>query len=74
MRFASRAEVASKVEWEGGVAEALDYGLKSEDMPEGDHELEGAWNRMEEAYARFDALREKVWDLLSEPGADLEEV
>jgi hypothetical protein len=34
-RFADRTAVREKVEYEGGIMEALDYGIRSTDMPLG---------------------------------------
>jgi len=65
-RFESREDVAGKVGWEGGIWEALDSGLKSTDMPEGDDELIAAWEALENAYSVADAAADKVMDLLPE--------
>lgn len=35
-QYASRADLAAKVEWEGGLEGFLDYGFKAEEVPEGD--------------------------------------
>ena len=67
-RFKSREALAGKIEWEGGLTEALDYGIKVTDMPEGDEELIAAWAALDEAWA---ALREHaivVENLLPEQG------
>jgi len=45
--FKDRAAVAAKVEWEGGVMDALDYGIHAVDMPVGDKELIAAWTALE---------------------------
>jgi hypothetical protein len=63
-RFASREELANKIEWEGGIFEALDYGIRSDDMPEGDTELVEAWRDLAVAYASVSVLADKVQDLL----------
>ena len=69
-RFKSRAALAGKIEWEGGVMEALDYGIKTEDMPEGDTELIEAWDRLATAYHELEPLADAVAKLLPEPGDD----
>lgn len=48
-RFASTEDLAAKIEWEGGITEAiLDYGIKSEDLPEGTpDEVVKAWQLIE---------------------------
>jgi len=64
-RFEDRAAVAAKIAWEGGILDAVDYCLTTDDMPEGDHELQAAWRRLSEAYdtarAAADAVLELLW-------------
>jgi hypothetical protein len=50
-RFESRERLASKIDWEGGLLDAIDYGIKATDMPEGDDELAKAWKKLEDAYS-----------------------
>lgn len=50
-RFGTRRDVAAKVDWEGGVDEALAYGIAADEMP--DPELEAAWAAAKVAYAPF---------------------
>jgi len=69
-RFKSRAALAGKIEWEGGLMEALDYGIKTEMMPEGDAELIEAWAKLEAAYRAVEPLADAVGKLLPEPGDD----
>lgn len=60
-RFESRERLAGKIEWEGGIEESFSYGITSEDMPEGDEELEEAWGKAETAYWAFmDTIGELV--------------
>lgn len=45
---------AAKVEWEGGILDALDYGLKHTDLDPDDADsadLRAAWKELEEKYA-----------------------
>jgi hypothetical protein len=63
-RYKSREDVASKIEWEGGIFEALDYGIKTEHMPKGDNELTEAWRDLSVAYASAAVLANKVQALL----------
>ena len=69
-RFKSRAELAGKIEWEGGLMEALDYGIKTGMMPEGDTELTEAWAKLEASYRETARLAEVVEAMLPEPGDD----
>lgn len=63
-RFASREDLAAKIEWEGGVLESLGYGIKSGAMPEGDTELETAWKALEDSFRQTTDLADEVRALL----------
>lgn len=69
-RYATRNDVAAKVDYEGGFASALDYGLTMNDMPEGDYELMNAWQVMEICWGTFVKARERVRNLLPEKYED----
>lgn len=45
-------QFAGKVAWEGGIEEALQYGLRSTDI-DGNDELRKAWAEMEIAWKKF---------------------
>ena len=66
MAYESRKDVASKTEWEGDIMAALDYGLKAEDMPEGDTELREAWAALQAKYAELKPFIDRVGGLLPE--------
>ena len=63
-RFEDREHVAGKIEWEGGMEMALDYGIKAADMPKDDAELEAAWTVMEEKWDDYREEAAKVLKLL----------
>jgi hypothetical protein len=63
-RFENRDQLAAKIEWEGGVLEAVDYGIRSTDMPEGDVELEELWKELEDAYSKVVSPADKISKLL----------
>ena len=69
-RFASRSALAAKVEWEGGILGALDYGITADEMPEGDTELAKAWAEMASAYAQLEACMKPVEALLPDDPDD----
>lgn len=69
-RFESRAALAAKIDWEGGIHEAVDYGITVDMMPEGDDVLAEAWRELASAYAQFDAAASVVSGLLPEPGSE----
>ena len=73
-RFESRSALAGKIEWEGGLLESLDYGIKTADMPEGDTELTEAWAKLEASFRQTRALAEVVEAMLPEPGAEDDEL
>lgn len=52
------AYFAKKVDWEGGILEAVDYGLKPEDAPEGP--LRDAWAELVAQYALIEPIMRKV--------------
>lgn len=61
--FMTAPRFANKVEWEGGVIEALDYGLKHTHLNPDDPqaaELRAAWQQLEEAYKVVKPLVRKV--------------
>lgn len=62
----TEAQFASKVDWEGGILGALDYGLTHEDLIDQDSELAKAVAALEEAYRPVDALAARVTDILDE--------
>ena len=66
-RYESRAALAGKIEWEGGLMEALDYGITTGHMPEGDEELTAAWTALETAFRAIGPLARAVEDLLPDP-------
>ena len=67
--YQTREQVAAKVDWEGGIPEALEYGLTVDDMPAGDEELRAAWGRLEAAHQPFAAAEAEVARLLEEARA-----
>jgi hypothetical protein len=67
-RYANRADVAAKIEWEGGIWETLEYGLAYTDMPEGDDALASAWAALQAAFGQARHLAREVEKLLPEPG------
>lgn len=72
-RFESRRALANKINWEGGLMEALDYGIKTADMPEGDTELTEAWAALESSFRETAKLAGKVSAMLPEPGTEDED-
>ncbi len=65
-RFTSREDLAAKIEWEGGILEAVDYGITTEMMPEGDAELTEAWNKLATAYHEMAPFADAVEKLLED--------
>ncbi|MGV2385396.1 MAG UNVERIFIED_CONTAM: hypothetical protein LOD86_09040, partial [Thermobifida fusca] len=72
--YQTREQVAEKVDWEGGIPEALEYGLTVDDMPAGDEELRAAWGRLEAAHQPFAAAEAEVARLLEEALGEVEEL
>lgn len=57
----SKEEVANKVDWEGGLLDALYWGIRA-DMIE-DQELAEAWAELEKTMPVFDKVRSLLPDL-----------
>lgn len=57
-RYESKEELAGKVDWEGGVAEAINgYGIRSDELPEGTPQaIVEAWQRVESVGAYVNAI------------------
>jgi hypothetical protein len=66
--YESRAELAGKIDWEGGIHEMLfEYGLSDADLPEDDEELRLAAAKVFELLPAFDAAIDAFVALLPEP-------
>lgn len=57
MKRMSMQELADQVEWEGGVADAIDYGIKSSEVP---LELEAEWKKAEKLLKQSQAIVERI--------------
>lgn len=55
-------DVARKVEWEGGVAEAIEYGIRSESID--DPALSNLWEQAETAYEQYEQFERLIDDIL----------
>lgn len=62
-RFASRDEVRAEVEG-SSMHEALEYGIRHDDMPEGDTELRTAWLNMRDGWDMYQESAARVMALL----------
>ena len=61
-RWQTRAELAAKVEYEGGTFEALKYGIRSSDIA--DPEIAALWHDLEERYQALSPICWKIDSLL----------
>lgn len=64
-RFESREELIGTIEWEGGIDEAIAYGIKPDDMPpdvdgEVDEHLQRLWKYAVSAHERFEDVAEQI--------------
>lgn len=58
----TKEEFAAKVDWEGGVADAVDYGLKASDLPaDAPAKVRAAWAALEDARVHVDTINEWLW-------------
>lgn len=60
------AEFAGKVEWEGGVLDALDYGLRADDLDDSNPELKAAWRDLARRWAEVEPDVRNVERMLDE--------
>lgn len=67
----SESDFAAKIEREGGITDALDYGLKAEDCEPGP--LRDAWEKLELLKQRA-ALIELKWASIEEAIDDVQEI
>lgn len=65
-KFEDRQALNAKIEWEGGLVGALEYGVKPDDMPEDDKHLFNLWLELSDAFEIFKEIAERVEDLLDE--------
>jgi hypothetical protein len=57
--YESRADLAAKIDWEGGVEESISYGIRAEHFPvDTPKEILDAWNRLVESYQDVDLVSE----------------
>lgn len=63
-------DLLSKIDWEGGVPEVLDYGVRSIDEYDVPDELKDAWDEMADFYADFESCLENVWNLINQAEQD----
>jgi hypothetical protein len=63
-RFEGAEALAAKIAWEGGMEMALDYGIKTEDMPEGYITLMERWADMQAKWETYREAAELVEELL----------
>lgn len=50
MWYETREGLAAKIEWEGGLLDAFDYGMTTDHLNPCDTELIAAWQKAEDAY------------------------
>jgi hypothetical protein len=69
-RYEDRQELSTKIDYEGGIFDALQYGITSADMPEGDTDLTAAWNILDVAWVQARAAAAAVEKLLPPPAGE----
>jgi hypothetical protein len=62
--YTSRVDLAAKVDWEGGIFGALEYGITSDMMP--DEELREYWADLERRYAEMQETLTALIDIFEE--------
>lgn len=54
----------AKIEWEGGIVDALEYGLTEDDLP--DCELRDLWTEVRARYQEIEPSIYRIHDLIEE--------
>lgn len=62
----SEEEFVAKIDWEGGVMSALEYGLRQDDLEEPNTPLGHAWGELQMAYRALNPKIKVVEDLIPE--------
>lgn len=61
-------ELAQKIDWEGGIVDALQYyGLDEMALDDSDPELKSRWDELVREYRKFEPLVDAVYELLPQP-------
>jgi hypothetical protein len=56
--YPTMADLRDKVDWEGGLYEALKYGIHFDDVPE---EIREDWKKAIEAAKILDRVEDRLW-------------
>lgn len=59
-------QFGDKVEWEGGIFEALNYGLRADDLANQNSELAHKWAELEKRWNDLKPLADEVQQLLDD--------
>jgi hypothetical protein len=58
-RYGNKQDLAAKVDWEGGLTEAIEYGIRTGDLPAGTPQaIIDAWKRLEDSYVDVGRVNE----------------
>lgn len=62
-------DFVGKIDWEGGLTSALDYGLQTKDyeLPE---DVAEKWDEIQDAYAEIESLSGEFWALVRQHGVE----
>lgn len=62
-------DFVGKIDWEGGVTSALDYGLTTThyDLPD---DVAEKWDEIRDAYSEVETLQGEFWALVKQHGVD----
>ena len=63
-RYQTLEDLAAKIDWEGGIAEAVAYGIKHTDIPDGHPDLAAAWARLEDVHAEMECLCDEIHPMI----------
>lgn len=60
----TRDDVLGVINWEGGILEAMDYGIKASDLPKDDVDLRYLWERLSRFHVEVNHLSAQIMELL----------
>ena len=59
-------EFVRKVDWEGGVIDALDYGLRAKDMDDSNPAFKAGWQELERLWLDFEPMLRAMETMIEE--------
>lgn len=65
-KFYDLEDLCAKVDWEGGVDQAISYGIKASDIDPELSELRAAWDEAVEKYNEYEPIEAEIYAMLED--------